>query len=97
MRRRDVNIQPLNDFVLVRPLEAELKTASGLYVPDTARETPSMGVVLAVPSGGAQGLALGERVVYRANAGEEVRSNGEKLLLVQATELLAKYVDADAI
>lgn len=92
-----MNIQPLNDFLLVRPMEAEVKTASGLYVPDTAREKPSMGLVLAVPSGGAQGLAIGDKVVYRANAGEEIRSNGEKLLLVQATDLLAKFVEADAI
>jgi len=92
-----MNIQPLNDYILVRPVEAEQKTASGLFVPDTAREKPSIGVVLAVPSGGAEGLALGEKVVYRANSGEEIRDNGEKLLLIQATELLAKYVEADAI
>ncbi|TNF37541.1 MAG: co-chaperone GroES [Deltaproteobacteria bacterium] len=92
-----MNIQPLNDFILVRPVEAEQKTASGLFVPDTAREKPSIGVVLAVPSGGAEGLALGEKVVYRANSGEEIRDNGEKLLLIQASELLAKYVEADAI
>lgn len=92
-----MNIQPLNDYVLVRPVEAEQKTASGLYVPDTAREKPSIGVVLAVPSGGAEGLALGDKVVYRANSGEELRHEGEKLLLLQATELLAKYVEADAI
>jgi len=92
-----MNIQPLNDFVLVRPVEAEQKTASGLYMPDTAREKPSIGTILAVPSGGADGLALGDKVVYRANAGEELRHDGDTLLLLQASELLARFVEADAI
>jgi len=92
-----MKIQPLNDYLLVRPTEAEVKTASGLYMPDTAREKPSMGRVLAVPSGGAEGLAIGDTVVYRNGAGEEIRADGEKLLLVQASDLLAKFVEADTI
>lgn len=92
-----MHIQPLNDFLLVAPLEAETKTASGLYVPDTARDKPSMGKVRGVPTGGVAGLAIGDTVVYRANAGEEIRNNGEKFLLVQSSDLLAKFVEADTL
>ena len=92
-----MTLQPLNDHVLLRPVEPEEKTASGLYLPDTARERPSEGILLAVPAGGAEGIAIGDRVIFKAHSGEEVRLDHETLRLVPMGDLLAKYVEGDAI
>ena len=92
-----MNMQPLNDFVLVRPLPVEEKTVGGLFLPETARERPNEGIILALPEGGVGGVALQDRVIYRAHAGEEVRWNGEVLRLVPTGDLLAKVIEADAI
>ena len=90
-------IQPLNGNVLVRPVEAESKTAGGLYLPETAREAPAEGVVQAMPPGDGAEVAIGDRVLYKRFAGEEITFGGEKLRLVPQGDLLAKYVEADAI
>lgn len=92
-----MTLQPLNDHVLLRPVDPEEKTAGGLYLPDTAREKPSEGIVLAVPAGGAEGIAIGDRVIYKTHAGEEIRADRETLRLVPMGDLLAKYVEADEI
>jgi len=92
-----MTLQPLNDHVLLRPVEPEEKTASGLYLPDTARERPSEGILLAVPAGGAEGIAIGDRVIFKAHSGEEVHLDHETLRLVPMGDLLAKYVEGDAI
>ena len=92
-----MNLQPLGDFILVRPVEAEEKTASGLYVPDTAREAPAQGKVLAVAAGVNHGLAVGDRIVYKRFAGEELKVDGEALKLIAVGDLLARWVEADAI
>lgn len=92
-----MNVQPLGDFILVRPVEAEEKTASGIYVPDVAREAPAQGVVLAVAAGVDNGVVVGDRVVYKRFAGEELDVDGDTLKLVAVGDLLARYVEADAI
>jgi chaperonin GroES len=92
-----MTIQPMNEHVLLRPIDAEERTAGGLYLPDTAREKPSEGVILAVPAGGAEGLAIGDRVIYKAHAGEEIRADRQTFRLVPVGELLGKYVEADTI
>jgi len=92
-----MTLQPLNDYVLLRPVQPEEKTASGIYLPETAQERPSEGVVMAVPAGGAEGIAIGDRLIFKSNAGEEVRVDKETLRLVPMGDLLAKYVEGDAI
>lgn len=90
-------LQPLNGNVLVRPVEARTKTAGGILLPETAREAPAEGVIEALPPGDTAGLRVGARVLYKRFAGEEISVDGEKLRLLPQVDLLAKYVEADAI
>lgn len=92
-----MTLQPLGELVLVRPIEAQEKTAGGIFLPDTARETPAEGNVIAVGAGVTNGVAIGDRVVYKRFAGEELSVAAEKLRLIPVADLLARYVDADAI
>jgi chaperonin GroES len=94
-----VNIEPLEDRVVIRPLDAEEVTSSGLVIPDTAKEKPQEGEVLAVGPGrwdedGEKRIPLdvaqGDRVLYSKYAGTEVKIDGEELLVVPARDILAK-------
>ncbi len=94
-----VSIKPLEDRVLVKPLDAEQTTASGLVIPDTAKEKPQEGEVLAVGPGrfeDGQRLPLdvnvGDKVVYSKYGGTEVKYNGEEYLILSARDLLAVVV-----
>ncbi len=91
-----VSIKPLEDRVLVQPLEAEQTTASGLVIPDTAKEKPQEGKVLAVGPGRFEDgkripldVAEGDVVVYSKYGGTEVKYNGEEYLLLSARDVLA--------
>jgi chaperonin GroES len=94
-----VNLQPLDDRIVVRPSEAEEKTASGLVIPDTAKEKPQQGEVLAVGPGRRTentgeliplDVAVGDIVVYSKYGGTEITSGGEDLLILNARDVLAK-------
>ena len=94
-----VSIKPLEDRVLVKPLDAEQTTASGLVIPDTAKEKPQEGEVLAVGPGrfeDGQRLPLdvnvGDKVVYSKYGGTEVKYNGEEYLILSARDVLAVVV-----
>ncbi len=89
--------QPMNGNVLLRQLEAEEKTAGGLYLPETARELPAEGIVEALPASDSNEMTIGDRVFYRKSAGEEVTLGGKVYRLVAQGDILAKYVEADAI
>ena len=85
-------IKPLADRVLVEPKEAETKTASGLYIPDTAKEKPSEGKVLAVGPGKKDEpmeVKVGDEVIYGKYAGTEVTVEGKKYLIVKQSDILA--------
>jgi len=92
------SIQPLEDRVVIRPLDAEQVTSSGLVIPDTAKEKPQEGEVLAVGPGRlnddgnriAMDVAEGDRVLYSKYAGTEVKIDGEELLVVPSRDILAK-------
>jgi chaperonin GroES len=91
-----VAIKPLEDRVVVKPLDAEQTTASGLVIPDTAKEKPQEGVVLAVgPGRFADGQRLpldvkeGDVVLYSKYGGTEIKYNGEEYLVLSARDLLA--------
>jgi chaperonin GroES len=90
-------ITPLEDRVVVKPLEAETTTASGLVIPDTAKEKPQEGEVIAVGPGRfeeGQRLPLdvspGDIVLYSKYGGTEVKYGGEEFLILSARDLLAK-------
>jgi len=90
-------LKPLFDNVLIRPLEAEAKTASGIILPDTAQEKPTMGEIIAVgpgkvtPKGEKEAMVVkvGQRVMYKKWGGNEVKLNGEELTLVEQKDILA--------
>ena len=85
-------IKPLADRVLIQPKEAETKTASGLYIPDTAKEKPSEGKVLAVGPGKKDEpmeVKVGDEVIYGKYSGTEVTVDEVKYLIVKQSDILA--------
>ena len=91
-----VAIKPLEDRIVVQPSDAEETTASGLVIPDTAKEKPQEGKVLAVGPGrfedGARvplDVAIGDIVIYSKYGGTEVKYNNEELLVLSARDVLA--------
>ena len=94
-----MNLQPLEDRIVVRQSEAEETTISGLVIPDTAKEKPQQGEVLAVGPGRRAehsgeliplDLAAGDTVIYSKYGGTEVTVDGEDLLVLTARDVLAK-------
>jgi len=86
-------IQPLADRVLVKPAAAEEKTIGGIIIPDSAKEKPLRGTVLAVGNGTkdeAMVLKEGDEVLYGKYAGTELEFDGEKLLIMRQSDVLAK-------
>jgi chaperonin GroES len=93
-----VKLQPLEDRIVVRPNEAEERTVSGLVIPDTAKEKPQQGTVLAVGPGkrseqSGQLIPIdvkeGDTVVYSKYGGTEITIDGEDLLILSARDVLA--------
>jgi chaperonin GroES len=91
-----VSIKPLEDRILVKPLDAEQTTASGLVIPDTAKEKPQEGEVLAVGPGRFEDgqrlpldVSVGDKVIYSKYGGTEVKYNGEEYLILSARDVLA--------
>ena len=92
-----VSIKPLEDRVVVRALEAEQTTASGMVIPDTVKEKPQEGEVLAVGPGRIDDkgqrvpidVAVGDRVIFSKYGGTEVKYGGEDLLILSARDILA--------
>ena len=93
-----VSIKPLEDRIVIKSLEAEQTTASGLVIPDTAKEKPQEGEVLAVgpgryDDGGANRVPLdvkvGDTVLYSKYGGTEVKYSGEEYLILSARDVLA--------
>jgi chaperonin GroES len=92
-----VVLKPLEDRIVVQPLEAETTTASGLVIPDTAKEKPQEGTVLAVGPGRVDDkgdrvpvdVKVGEVVLYSKYGGTEVKYNGEDYLVLSARDVLA--------
>ena len=94
-----MNLQPLDDRIVVKPGESEETTASGLVIPDTAKEKPQQGEVLAVGPGRRSDqtgeiipvdVAVGDTVVYSKYGGTEITVDGEDLLILSSRDVLAK-------
>jgi len=87
-----VNVKPLADRVLIKPAEAEEKTKSGIIIPDTAKEKPQKGTVVAVGPGKKDEpttVKKGDLVLYGKYAGTEINFEGEDYLIMRESDLLA--------
>ncbi|PIQ49039.1 MAG: co-chaperone GroES [Cytophagales bacterium CG12_big_fil_rev_8_21_14_0_65_40_12] len=87
-----VNITPLADRVLVEPAPAEEKTASGLYIPDTAKEKPQKGIVIAAGTGKKDEpitVKVGDTVLYGKYAGTEITVEGKDYLIMRESDIFA--------
>jgi chaperonin GroES len=86
-----MTIIPLDDRVLVELIEEETKTASGLYIPDTAKEKPRMGKVIAVGTDEdlKEKVKIGDMIYFAKYGGEEIELNGKTLKIIQRSDILA--------
>ncbi len=93
-----IKLQPLADRVVVKPIEKEEKTKSGIYLPDTAREKPQEGEILAAGPGRigeddkriALDVKVGDTVVYTKYGGTEIKIDGDELIILRESDILAK-------
>ncbi len=91
-------LQPLADRVLVKPTEKEEKTKSGIYLPDTAKEKPQEGEVIAVGPGKMDetgkripmDLKVGDKVIYAKYGGTEIKIDDEEMMILRESDILAK-------
>ena len=91
-------LQPMADRVLVKPIEKEEKTKSGIYLPDTAKEKPQEGEILAVGPGKMSDdgkripmdLKVGDTIVYAKYGGTEIKVDEEELIILRESDILAK-------
>lgn len=96
-KKPEETIRPLFDNVLVKPLDEEAKTPSGIVLPDTAKEKPQIGLVMAVGPGGYSEdgrkipmvVKVGQKVMYKKWGGNEVKVGTEEWLLVEQKDILA--------
>lgn len=96
-----LKIRPLDDRVVVEPVEAEEKTAGGIVLPDSAKEKPQRGKVLAVGPGklldsgerGELSVSVGDEVIYGKYGGTDIEINGEDVKILRESDILAKVID----
>ncbi len=97
---KDLNLKPLDDRIVVEPVEAEEMTAGGIVLPDSAKEKPQRGTVLAVGPGklldngerGALSVAIGDEVIYGKYAGTDIEIDGRDVKILRESDVLAKVV-----
>lgn len=95
-----VRLQPLADRVLVKPADNEQKTKSGIYIPDTAKEKPQEGEIIAVGPGRltddglriAVDLKVGDTVIYAKYGGSEIKIDNQELVIMRESDILARKV-----
>ena len=91
-----MNLRPLHDRVVVRRIEGETKTAGGIIIPDTAKEKPTEGEVLAIGSGSRDesgkliplDVKVGDRILFGKWSGTEIKLNGEDLLIMKESDIM---------
>ena len=92
---KDVKFKPQGDRVLVEVAEAEEKTASGIIIPDTAKEKPQRGIVIAVGEGKKKDepmtIKVGEKVLYGKYSGTEITIEGKEYLIMRQDDILGNY------
>jgi chaperonin GroES len=95
-----INLRPLDDRVVVEPQEAEDVTAGGIVLPDTAKEKPQRGKIVAVGPGklldsgerGALSVSVGDEVIYGKYSGSEIEVEGREVKILRESDILAKVV-----
>ncbi|MHB0959050.1 MAG: co-chaperone GroES [Pirellulaceae bacterium] len=95
-----IKIRPLDDRVVVEPLAAEETTAGGIVLPDTAKEKPQRGIVVAVGPGklldngkrGELSVAVGDEVIYGKYGGSDIEINGDEVKILRESDILAKVI-----
>jgi len=95
--KTELNLRPLGERVIVRALPQEERTKSGIYLPDTAKEKPQQGEVMAVGNGKVtddgktipMSVKAGDKVLYGKYSGTEVKIEGEEFLIIKESEILA--------
>jgi chaperonin GroES len=95
-----VKLQPLGDRLVVKPMQSEEKTKSGIYLPDTAKEKPQEGKVVAVGPGKINDegkripldVEVGDIVIYAKYGGSEIKIEGEEMIILRESDILAKKV-----
>jgi len=98
-KKSKVELEPLDDRVVVRRLEAEEKTAGGIVLPDTAKEKPQRGEIVAVGPGkrldngkrAEMEVKAGDTVLFGKYSGTEVKVQGEELIIMRESDILAKF------
>ena len=97
---KDINLKPLDDRIVVEPVEAEQVTAGGIVLPDTAKEKPQRGTVLAVGPGklldngkrGELSVAVGDEVIYGKYSGSDIEIDDRDIKILRESDVLAKVV-----
>ena len=97
---KDIKLRPLDDRVVVEPMEAETTTAGGIVLPDTAKEKPQRGTVVSVGPGklldsgerGKLSVSVGDEVIYGKYSGTEIEVNGKDVKILRESDILAKVL-----
>lgn len=89
----NLKIQPMGARVLIQPLEQESKTSSGLFLPETAKEKPQTGMVVAVGDDENIKLKVNDKVLFAKYTGTEFKLDGQEYLLMECSDVLAKLLD----
>ena len=97
---KKIKIRPLDDRVVVEPIEAEETTSGGIVLPDTAKEKPQRGTVIAVGPGklldngnrGQLSVAVGDQVIYGKYGGSDIEVDGEEVKILRESDILAKLI-----
>lgn len=97
---RDLKLRPLDDRVVVEPLEAEERTAGGIVLPDTAKEKPQRGTVVSTGPGklldsgerGALSVTVGDEVIFGKYSGTDIEIDGREVKILRESDILAKVV-----
>ena len=100
MAKNKINIRPLDDRVVVEPLEAEETTAGGIVLPDSAQEKPQRGTIVAIGAGklldsgerGEMSVAVGDEVIYGKYGGTDIEVDGTEVKILREGDILAKVL-----
>ena len=88
-----INIQPMGTRVLIQPIEQESKTSSGLLLPETAKEKPQTGLVVAIGDDEEIKLKVNDKILFAKYTGTEFRMDGTDYLLLESNDVLAKMLN----
>ena len=92
MSKKDIGIKPLGERVVIQPLDEESRTEGGLYIPDTAKEKPQTGIVVAVGEGSEETpitVKVGEKVLFPKYTGTEIKMGNDEYIIMDFEKVLA--------